>query len=193
MFFSNKIDYVIVGLGNKGLKYDGTRHNVGFDTIDYISKENDIIINKMKFDGLYNIINFEGKKVLFIKPLTYMNLSGQCIKKVCDYYKIDSKKVVVIQDDIALPVGKLRIKRKGSHGGQNGIRNIIDTLMTDEFIRVKIGVGEKPNKDYDLSDWVLSKFSKEEQKKINDTFKYTLTIIKYIINDDIDKAMELFN
>jgi len=187
------IDYVVVGLGNIGLKYENTRHNVGFNLLSYICDKNNINIRKAKFRGLYEICCFNGKRVIFVKPQTYMNLSGESVKAFCDYYKIKPQNVIVVYDDVSLPVGKIRIKKKSSHGGQNGVRNIIDMLNSDEFLKLKIGIGNKPHKDYDLADWVLSKFLPSELKILNEVFLNCEKALMYMVNDGIDKAMNEFN
>ncbi len=187
------IDYIIVGLGNPGIKYENTRHNVGFLSIDYICKQSNIKLNCSKFDGIYGYGNLGKNKVLFLKPQTFMNKSGECVLKIMSYYKVPLEKVILIFDDISLPIGKIRIRRSGTHGGHNGVRNIIDLSSSSNFPRVKVGVGERPNKDWDLANWVLSKFSKEENDIIEDTLKDIQNSINLIIEGNMEKAMSLYN
>ena len=187
------IDYIVVGLGNPGIQYEKTRHNVGFLSIDYICKQNNIKLNLNKFDGTYGYTNFKENKVLFLKPQTFMNKSGECVLKIMSYYKVPPERIILVFDDISLSIGKIRIRRSGTHGGHNGVRNIMDLLSTSNFPRVKIGVGERPNEDWDLADWVLSKFSKEENNIIEGTLKDVENSIKLIIEGNIEKAMSLYN
>ncbi len=187
------IDYIIVGLGNPGIKYESTRHNVGFLSIDYICKQSNIKLNCSKFDGIYGYGNLGKNKVLFLKPQTFMNKSGECVLKIMSYYKVPPEKVILIFDDISLPIGKIRIRRSGTHGGHNGVRNIIDLSSSSNFPRVKVGVGERPSKDWDLANWVLSKFSKEENDIIEDTLKDIQNSINLIIEGNMEKAMSLYN
>ncbi len=154
--------FVILGIGNPGKKYDGTRHNIGFIAMDYMSEKYGIKINKIKHKALIGEGTIAGEKVLLVKPQTYVNLSGESVREICAYYKVPAENVIVIHDDVSLDCGKLRIRRKGSDGGHNGLKSIIYQLNSDEFIRIKIGVGAPPVKDYDMADWVLGHFSKEE-------------------------------
>ena len=158
------IEYVIVGLGNPGIQYEGTRHNVGFMVLDYIAKQCNVSIDRMKFKGMTCDTTLNGKRVLLLKPMTYMNLSGDSVRDAMNFYKLTPDRVIVVYDDISLQPGKLRIRLKGSHGGQNGMRSIIEQCGTDTFPRIKMGIGEKPNPGWDLADWVLSKFSTQELK-----------------------------
>lgn len=187
------ISHIVVGLGNPGQKYENTRHNVGFLAIDYICKQNNIDINSNKFDGIYGCGMLKGNKVLFLKPQTFMNKSGECVLKVMSYYKVPVEKVILVFDDISLPLGKIRIRRIGTHGGHNGVRNIIDLSSSSNFPRVKVGIGEKPNKDWDLADWVLSKFSKEENNIIEGTMKDIENSVNLIVGSNIERAMSLYN
>lgn len=186
------IENLVVGLGNPTSKYDKTRHNVGFMCIDYIAQKLGVDIKKNKFDALYGEAILGDKKVLLIKPQTYMNLSGEAVSKFASFYKISSENLIILSDDISLDIGKMRIKRKGTHGGHNGLRNIIDLLGNNNFPRIKIGVGNKPS-DWNLSDWVLSKFSYTEVEKLNDLMENVYDATKLIICDNIDKAMNKFN
>lgn len=187
------ISWLIVGLGNPDKKYEKTRHNTGFMAVDEIASSLSVEISKKKFDALTADANIAGQRVLLMKPQTYMNLSGVSVEKAASFYKIPPEHIIVLFDDISLPVGKLRIRRKGSHGGHNGIRSIIDYLQSDGFPRVKIGVGEKPRPEYDLADWVLSTFTQNELAGIHDMAERCLEIVELIIKGQTDKAMNLYN
>jgi len=163
----NKIKYLVVGLGNPGDKYFHTRHNAGFLALDYISQKYDFKINSIKFKSLCA----SKHDALFMKPQTYMNNSGEAVAEAARFYKIPPENILVISDDASLPAGKLRIRKSGSDGGQKGLRSIIYNLSTEDFPRIKIGVGEKPHPDFEMADWVLSKISKEDQKIIFEAFE----------------------
>lgn len=196
MFFrrsSGGVKYLVVGLGNPDKKYRNTRHNTGFIAVDYIAKELGVEIGKKKFDSLTAEAVIAGEKVLLMKPQTYMNLSGVAVEKAAGFYKILPENVIVIFDDISLPVGKLRIRRKGTHGGHNGIRSIIDYLQSENFPRIKAGIGERPNPHYDLADWVLSSFKENELKEIQEAAGRCLDIVKLIIEGNIEQAMSKYN
>jgi PTH1 family peptidyl-tRNA hydrolase len=191
--FSSNFDYLIVGLGNPGRQYESTRHNAGFICIDALADKYAIKINKLKFKSLLGEGRIEGKRCLLLKPQTFMNLSGEAVRDAVEFYKIPTENVIVICDDISLDPGKMRIRRKGSHGGQNGMRNIIYHLKDDNFPRIKIGIGAKPNPEYDLADWVLSRFSQSEAKLIKQVAEDTASAIEYIVKGDIDRAMSNYN
>ena len=191
--FPSNYDYLIVGLGNPGKQYETTRHNAGFICIDFLADKYDIKINKLKFRSLIGEGRIGGKRCLLVKPQTFMNLSGEAVRDTAEFYKIPVENVIVICDDISLEPGKMRIRRKGSHGGQNGMRNIIYHLKSDDFPRIKIGIGAKPNPEYDLADWVLSRFTQSEAKLIRDIAENTASAIEYMVKGDIDKAMSNFN
>ena len=191
--FSSNFDYLIVGLGNPGKQYESTRHNAGFICIDALADKYGIKINKLKFKSLMGEGRIEGRRCLLLKPQTFMNLSGEAVRDAVDFYKIPTENVIVICDDISLEPGKMRIRRKGSHGGQNGMRNIIYHLKDDNFPRIKIGIGAKPNPEYDLADWVLSRFSQSEAKLIKQVADDTVSAIEYMVKGDIDKAMSNYN
>ena len=191
--FSSNFDYLIVGLGNPGRQYESTRHNAGFICMDILAEKYAIKINKLKFKSLMGEGRIEGKRCLLLKPQTFMNLSGEAVRDAVEFYKIPIENIIVICDDISLEPGKMRIRRKGSHGGQNGMRNIIYHLKDDNFPRIKIGIGAKPNPDYDLADWVLSRFSQSEAKLIKQIADDTVSAIEYMVKGDIDKAMSSFN
>ena len=185
--------YIIVGLGNPKKEYDNTRHNIGFDVIDALAEENRIGITEKKHKAIIGKGVVAGQKVILVKPQTYMNLSGESVRELIDYYKVDeTEELIVISDDISLDVGQLRIRKKGSAGGHNGLKNIILHLGHDTFQRVKMGVGEKP-KHFDLADYVLGHFSKEERIVMNDSIKDACKAIEMMINDDVDGAMNIYN
>lgn len=185
--------YIIVGLGNPGKQYEHTRHNVGFDTIDVLAERYHISVDAKKHRALYGKGIIEGNKVILAKPQTYMNLSGESVRELIDFYKIDeTEELIVIYDDISLDPGQLRLRAKGSAGGHNGIKNIIAHLGGQEFKRVKVGVGEKP-KGYDLADYVLSRFPKEEREKVDAALERAADAAVKIITDDMAAAMNEYN
>lgn len=183
---------IIVGLGNPEKKYDGTRHNIGFSVIDRISDEYNISLDIKKHKGLCGKGVIAGEKVVLVKPLTYMNLSGECVREVMDFYKVTPQDIIVIFDDISLPPGKIRIRPKGSAGGHNGIKSIIAHLNSEEFPRIKCGIGDKP-KGYDLADYVLSHFGKEELSDIEEGKQKALKACECMILQGIDAAMNQYN
>ena len=185
--------FLIVGLGNPTNEYSGTRHNVGFDVIDAIADKYNISVTERKNRAFCGKGIIEGQKVLLAKPQTYMNLSGESVRGLLDYYKMDAEtEVLVIFDDVSLDVGQLRIRKKGSAGGHNGIKNIIQHLGSNVFMRIKVGVGEKP-KDYDLADYVLGHFSKAEKEMMSEGYKKAVEAVEMILRDEIDEAMNRFN
>ena len=186
------IMFIIVGLGNPGDKYTGTRHNIGFDIITKLADEHDIKMDFMKHKALCGKGYIDGNKVILAQPLTYMNLSGESVIELINYYKIDQDELIIIYDDISLDVGKIRIRKKGSAGGHNGIKNIIQHLGTQEFNRIKIGVGEKP-KQWDLAEYVLSAFAKEDEGAIKDAISNAACACRDIINNDVEYAMNKYN
>ena len=185
--------FIIVGLGNPTKEYEGTRHNVGFDVIDAIADKYNISVTERKNRAFCGKGIIAGQKVLLAKPQTYMNLSGESVRGLLDYFKIDEEtELIVIYDDVSLDVGQLRIRKKGSAGGHNGIKNIITHLGTNAFQRIKVGVGEKP-KEYDLADYVLGHFSKAEKELMEDGYKNAMEAIEMILQGEIDAAMNQFN
>ena len=185
--------FIIAGLGNPERKYDGTRHNIGFSAITTIADEYNISMDMKKHKALCGKGVIDGQKVILAQPLTYMNLSGESIRELVDYYKIDPEsELIVIYDDINLAPGKLRIRAKGSAGGHNGIKNIIAHLGTEKFYRVRIGVGEK-QKGWDLADYVLGRFAREEEPEIREALHNTVEACKVIMDDGIMTAMNKFN
>ncbi len=183
---------IIVGLGNPTREYEGTRHNVGFSVIYALSDKYNINVDTKKHKALIGKGIIEGEKVILAMPQTYMNLSGESVRELIDYYKCDNEDVIVIYDDISLDVGKLRLRAKGSAGGHNGIKNIIAHLGTQEFPRIKVGVGEKPSR-MDLADYVLGRFSKEEQPVIRESANKACEAVALMIREDIATAMNKFN
>lgn len=185
--------YIIAGLGNPGKKYEGTRHNIGWQVIDELAEKYNIRVAESKFKGLIGKGIINGQKAVLVKPLTYMNLSGECIGEAVNFYKIDeTTELIVVADDISLDVGQIRMRKKGSAGGHNGLKSIIAHLGHEEFMRIKMGVGDKP-KGYDLADYVLGHFSKEEEKILDESKKMAVLAIETIMSDGIDKAMNLYN
>lgn len=185
--------YIIVGLGNPTREYENTRHNIGFDTIDAIANKYDIAVLEKKHKALIGKGFIDGKKVILAKPLTYMNLSGESVRELVDYYKIEeTEELIVIFDDISLDVGQLRIRKKGSAGGHNGVKNIIKQLGHDTFMRIKIGVGEKP-KGYDLADYVLGHFSEKERKIMDESVGRSVDAVKVMLFEGGEAAMNIYN
>ncbi len=193
LFSTGGVEYIIVGLGNPEPRYDNTRHNAGFRAIDRVAEKCGCKIKSLKHMALCGKAELCGKKVLLMKPQTYMNHSGEAVAAASKFYKVPPKNIIVLFDDCAIEVGALRIRRKGSAGGHNGIKSLIEHLGTQDFPRVKIGVGEKPHPDYDMADWVLSSFSSAEFKRVSDRFDDVCKAVELIISGDTDKAMNLFN
>ncbi len=196
MFFkkdSGGVSWLLVCLGNPGDKYENTRHNVGYMVADEVAERQNKPVQRLKFKALTNTLTISGEKVLVMKPITYMNLSGEAVRQAADFYKIPPERVLVVSDDTALPVGKLRIRVKGSAGGHNGLKNIIQHLGTDQFPRLRVGVGEKPHPDYDMADWVLGKFVGEDKKAIDGAVKRAADAIECILAEGIDRGMGKFN
>lgn len=190
---TGQVAFLVVGLGNPGKEYLYTRHNTGFLTLDYIAERLSVTVNRAKFNALTADAVIGGNRVLLIKPQTYMNESGVAVRQAADFYKIPTEHIIVISDDISLPVGMMRVRRSGSDGGQKGLRSIIAHLGSDKFPRLRIGVGEKPHPDYPLADWVLSEFTKEEQKVLFDEFGTAMSGIEKMIAGDFDSAMMICN
>ena len=190
---SGKITWIIAGLGNPGMTYANTRHNAGFMALDQLAKSNSIDVKTMRFKSDCGDGNVGGERWLLMKPATFMNLSGEAISQAAAFYKIPPERIVIMYDDISLPPGKLRIRRKGSAGGHNGMKSIIALLGTDEFPRVRIGVGAKPNPDYDLADWVLSKFTEDDMKNLTPALENAAKAAELIVQGKIDEAMNKFS
>ena len=196
MLFGNKsaaVDWLVVGLGNPGQKYANTRHNMGFLTVDLLAEKAGVKLNKVKFKSAYNILPFAGCKCLVMKPQTYMNLSGEAVREAMQFYKIPADHVLVIYDDVSLPVGKLRVRPTGSAGGHNGIKNIIAHLGTQDFPRVKIGTGAPAGGGADMIDWVIGEPSKAEKKVLLESFERAIDAAACIIQNGCQKAMNDFN
>ena len=185
--------YVIAGLGNPGSKYEKTRHNVGFQVIDRLAEKYHIDMNMKKHKAICGTGAIEGMKVMLVKPQTFMNLSGESIRACLDFYKIDPSHLVVISDDIAQKPGKIRIRQKGSSGGQKGLGDIIYQLGRDDFPRIRLGVGEKPHPDYDLAAWVVSEFTPDEQKTLFDSFGCAHEGLLKLLAGDIAAAQQICN
>ena len=185
--------WLIAGLGNPEPKYDGTRHNAGFAALDYLASKWGISVSKTKFQGLWGQGEVDGHKVVLLKPLTYMNLSGDSIGPLAGFFKIPADHVIALCDDITQNPGKLRIRPSGSAGGHNGLKSIIQHLGTDQFPRIKVGVGQKPHPDYDMADWVLSKFAGEDLKTITEAIRKAADAVECLIQEGPDKAMNRFN
>lgn len=186
------VEFLIVGLGNPGRQYENTRHNAGFITLDVIAEKAGARVDRIKFKGLCGEGMLGGKKVLFLKPSTFMNLSGQSVQEAMAFYKLPPEKVLVIFDDISLEPGRLRIRRKGSDGGHNGIKNIIYLSGKDTFPRIKMGVGKKPNPNWDLADWVLSHFTEQEGKALLEAAERAASAAELIVQGKIDEAMNRY-
>lgn len=185
--------YVIVGLGNPKEKYAHTRHNAGFDVIDVLAKTYNIKMKDLKFKSVYGAGRIEGQPVLLLKPQTFMNSSGEAVEAALNYYKLDpTTQVIIIYDDIALKPGKIRIRKKGSAGGHNGVKSVIAKIGTQEFMRIRVGIGETPE-GWELVDYVLSYFSKEEKKLMAKATKETIEAVRVIIKEGVDMAMNRFN
>ena len=185
--------FIIAGLGNPTREYEGTRHNVGFDVIDRLAARYNIDVDVKKHRALIGKGMIAGQKVILAKPQTYMNLSGESVRELVNYYKVDPEsELIVVYDDISLAPGQIRIRKKGSAGGHNGIKNIIANLGTDHFMRVKVGVGEKP-KNWDLADYVLSPFTKDERPLVNLAIEHAAKAIEQMLNGDVDAAMNEYN
>ncbi|MCI5815562.1 aminoacyl-tRNA hydrolase [Ruminococcus sp.] len=186
-------EYLIVGLGNPGLEYAQTRHNAGFMTLDLLAEREHAEIKRMKFKSLCGDAVIAGKRCLLMKPTTYMNNSGQAVAEAMQFYKLPIDHIIVVYDDISLEPSRLRIRRKGSDGGHNGIKSIIYLTGEDTFPRIKLGVGKKPRPDYNLADWVLSRFTKEELDQLHIAAEHACESIALMVNGKIDEAMNRFN
>lgn len=185
--------YVVVGLGNPGNEYKMTRHNIGFEAIDYMAGQNSVKVNKIKFKAVYGECNIAGEKVVFLKPQTYMNLSGNSVKEICDFYKIPPENVIVICDDISLEAGKIRIRAKGGAGGHNGLKSIICSLTSENFIRVRMGVGAPKTDEWDLADFVLGKFTKKDIPVMEDAIIKASGAVVDIVKENVEFAMNKYN
>ena len=196
MFFrksSGPAEWLLVCLGNYGQKYENTRHNIGFMAADRLIEKRDLRCNRLRFRALTEVIDFGGKRVLLMKPQTYMNLSGEAVGEAARFYKIPADHVIVISDDISLPPGKVRVRGSGSAGGHNGLKNIITHLGTDQFPRIKVGVGIPQQEGYDTVDWVIGKPNKDEQALLIPALDKAVAAIPYLIEHGVQQSMNKFN
>lgn len=195
MFFKGKpkYTYLLIGLGNYGDKYEATRHNVGFRTVDIIAETIGVTAWKNKHKSLVAEGDIKGNKVLLVKPLTYMNKSGEAVSEIIKFYKLPVNSIIVISDDVSMDVGRLRIRANGSHGGHNGLRDIIELLGSSDFTRIKVGVGQKPHPDYDLADWVLGKPQGDDLKTLTETEKLAADAAIFAVTNGISSTMNKFN
>ena len=196
MFFNQKnggVDWLLVCLGNPEDQYENTRHNVGFQVADAVAERHNVPIQRLKFRALTNTITVGEKKVLLMKPVTYMNLSGEAVHEAASFYKVPPERILVVSDEVALAPGKIRVRRSGSAGGHNGLKNIIAHLGTDQFPRIRVGVGQKPHPDYDMADWVLGKFQGEDKKAVEEAVKRAADAAECLIQEGVDKAMNRYN
>lgn len=190
---SGGVEWLLVCLGNYGKKYENTRHNIGFLAAERLIEKRDLKCNRLRFRALTEIIDFGGKKVLLMMPQTYMNLSGEAAGEAARFYKVPPERVLVISDDVSLPLGKLRVRGSGSAGGHNGIKNIIAHLGTDQFPRVKVGVGAPPNPEYDMVDWVVGGFSADERKTVDAALDRALDAAECVIAHGVTEAQNRYN
>lgn len=187
------VEYIVVGLGNPEKEYERTRHNAGFMAIDYLADRLNTKVDRAKFQALVGEASISGKRVLLMKPQTSMNLSGNAVIEAARFYKIAPENVIVLSDDITLDVGRLRVRRKGTHGGHNGLRSIEARLSSQNYQRIKIGIGAKPHPNYDLVDWVLGNFSSEDTAKLNENFAKLYDGLSMMISGDTEGAMQICN
>lgn len=187
------VEYIIAGLGNPGTEYENTRHNIGFMTIDTLCEKYKVSCKKLKFKSLTCDVMIAGKRCLIMKPSTFMNKSGEAVTEAMSFYKIPPEHTIIVFDDISLEPGKMRIRRKGSDGGHNGIKNIIYLSGSDMFPRIKMGVGAKPHPDYNLADWVLGHFKKEDGEKFEQCFQNAVSALELMVDGKTDTAMNKFN
>lgn len=190
---SQGVTWLVVFLGNPGAKYNGTRHNAGFMAADAMAKELNVAINKLRFKALTATVTIGGEKVLLMKPQTYMNLSGEAVGQAAKFYKISPERIIVVSDEVAMPIGKLRIRKSGSAGGHNGLKDIIRYLGTQDFPRIRMGVGAAPHPDYDMADWVLSTFKNKDAEDMQDLAERVSKAVQCYITEGPDRAMNKFN
>ncbi len=187
------VEWLIVGLGNPGKDYENTRHNAGCIALQTLAEQCGAKLNKSKFKALVAEAVLSEKRVLLMFPQTFMNLSGEAVKAAADFYKIPSEHILVLSDDISLDVGRIRLRRKGSHGGQKGLKSITEQLSSSDFPRIKLGIGQKPHPDYDLSAWVLSTFTPEERKRLTEAAVHAADACRLVVDEKIEEAMNQFN
>ena len=185
-------EFLIVGLGNPGPKYEFTRHNAGFLCMDLLAQQLGVKIDRIKFKSVVADVAIEGSRCILMKPQTFMNNSGEAVRDAANFYKIPPEHIIILFDDISLPPGKLRIRRKGSDGGHNGIKSILYLLGSDQFPRIKLGVGAKPRPDYDLADWVLSTFQKDELSRMKEAMEKACEAVPLLVREETDRAMKLY-
>ena len=196
MFFKQKgmpVSWIAVFLGNPGTRYENTRHNIGYMVADAVEKIANVKINRLKYNSLTALATLGGQQVLLMKPQTYMNLSGDAVRQAMRFYKVPLSNIVVVSDDVSMPAGKLRIRRRGSSGGHNGLKDIIAKCGGEDFPRIKVGVGEPPHKDYDMADWVLSKLTGEDAKLIAEAAGHAALAFETIITSGVEQAMAMHN
>ena len=196
LFGRNKapgVSWLVVGLGNLGEEYERTRHNAGFEVVDLLAQSLGVRIQRLKFKALIAAADIGDQKVLLMKPTTYMNLSGEAVEQAVSFYKVPPEHILVISDEVALPPGKLRIRASGSAGGHNGLKNIILHLHSDQFPRIRVGVGNTPHPDYDMADWVLGRPMGEDRKALDEAEKKAAEAIGVILEKGLDRAMEKYN
>ena len=186
-------EFLIVGLGNPGPKYEFTRHNAGFLCMDLLAQQLGVKIDRIKFKSVVADVAIEGSRCILMKPQTFMNNSGEAVRDAANFYKIPPEHIIILFDDISLPPGKLRIRRKGSDGGHNGIKSILYLLGSDQFPRIKLGVGAKQRPDYDLADWVLSTFQKDELSRMKEAMEKACEAVPLLVREETDRAMNLYN
>ncbi len=193
LFKKSTIDWLIVGLGNPGREYERTRHNVGWRTVELLAQDAGVKIDRARFRGLTRSCTLAGQKVLLLKPETYMNASGEAVQLAAMYYKIPIDHILVLSDDISLPVGKIRVRAEGSAGGHNGLKSVISRLGSQDFPRIRIGVGAKPHPDFDLADWVLSGFTPEEEKALTPAIEHAAAAALELIRNGVQSAAAKYN
>lgn len=196
MFFLKKsggVDWLVACLGNPGDRYDNTRHNAGFLVADELADRLNVPIQRLKFKALTNLVDLGGQRVLLMKPVTFMNLSGESVGEAAAFYKVPPDHILVVSDEVALPPGKIRVRKNGSAGGHNGLKNIIAHLGTEEFPRVRVGVGQKPHPDYDMADWVLGKLQGPDKKAVDEAVKKAADAVTCLVKEGPDRAMNRYN
>lgn len=198
MFFrkskpAGPVDFLVAGLGNPGKKYEGTRHNAGFMALEALAQELGVKVNRVKFKSYCGEGSIGEKRVLLMMPQTFMNRSGEAVREAMQFYKLPPERCLILFDDISLPVGAVRVRRKGSDGGQRGMRSIIELAGSEQFPRIKLGIGAKPHPDYDLKDWVLSRFSAQDAAKMVEAAQQAAQAAQLIVQDNIDEAMNRFS